>query len=543
MDIKTLGRFEIIDEIGVGGMGLVFKGKDPRINRLVALKVVRPTLGTRSREQQQKATDRFYVEAQAAGQLSHPNIVTIYDVGEEESSEGSMVYIAMEFLDGRGLDWHIQHKTFDTIDKKIAIIRKMAEGLTYAHKRNVIHRDIKPANIIITNDGDPKITDFGLARLSDSSLTMSGTILGTPNYMSPEQVQGKDVDHRSDFFSLSVVCYEMLTGEKPFSGESITSVIYKVVNEEPAAPREVDDTLPATVDVFMKRALAKNPDQRFQSGEEYINALTAMTRGGTKDIDLLGDSTVVGPKKEDTAKIVISGSSIAGIPKPALIGGGVFVLATILLAILFAGGDKEKDVQASLAPEEKKPAVAALPPDTGEKVTPKDTTKAAPKKPIEAFASQGTITIVSDPKDSEVFIDDKFFGVTPVNNLKIVQGEHTIKVLKKGYTSYEKKIVVGKTEAIKITLAKGSPIKKAIVKKKKPKRKTTVAKITTTRLVVKTPANSMIVIDGRQYKEKNLTLDNLSEGSHMIYVQLKGKKPHTERFTLKKGKIKTIDLR
>ena len=540
MDIKTLGRFEILDEVGVGGMGLVFKGKDPRINRLVALKVVRPSLGTRSREQQQKATDRFYVEAQAAGQLSHPSIVTIYDVGEEESSDGSMVYIAMEFLDGRGLDWHIQHDTFDTIEKKIEIIRKMAEGLSYAHKRNVIHRDIKPANIIVSNDGDPKITDFGLARLSDSSLTMSGTILGTPNYMSPEQVQGKDVNNKSDFFSLSVVCYEMLTGEKPFAGDSITSVIYKVVNEDPPAPTEINDSLPSTVDVFMKRALAKNPDQRFQTGEEYIKALNSILKSSTKDIDLLGDSTVVSKGSGDGEKEGTEKGS-AGIPKAALIGGGVFLLFIMILSIvLLTGGEEKEEVVA-----DNKPVEEPTPPPPPEKpketkptepdIKPEPVKPEEPKKPVVAASTKGKFSIQSDPEGAEVFIDTVSIGMTPIKKLKVEKGEHTIKIVKEGYNPYETKITIEKDSNFIVNLAKGE-IK---VKPKAPK----VAKITTTRLIVKVPSNSVIIVDGRQYRKKTLTLNSLSEGSHMVYVQLKGKKPYTERFTLKKGKPKVINLR
>ncbi|MBF0171485.1 MAG: serine/threonine protein kinase, partial [Nitrospinae bacterium] len=293
MDLKKLGRFEIIEEIGSGGMGLVYKGQDPKINRLVALKVIRPTLGGKLSPDQQQAADRFYVEAQAAGSLSHKNIVTIYDVGEEKTSQGPMVYIAMEFLEGKGLDWYIANKKLATFEEKIKVVRQIADGLDYAHKRNVVHRDIKPANIIVTAELTPKITDFGLARLSDSSLTMSGTILGTPNYMAPEQVQGKKVDARSDLFSLTVVLYEMLTGEKPFAADSITSVIYKVVNEEPLPPRRVNIDLPPKVDAMIKKGLAKNPDNRYQNGQAFIAALDELLTATGADLDTFGDTTIV----------------------------------------------------------------------------------------------------------------------------------------------------------------------------------------------------------------------------------------------------------
>ncbi|MBF0633775.1 MAG: serine/threonine protein kinase, partial [Nitrospinae bacterium] len=285
MAIKNLGRFEIVGEIGSGGMGVVYKGRDPKINRMVALKVVRPVMGTAKSADQEQAISRFHVEAQAAGQLSHPNIVTIYDVGEEVASEGTLVYIAMEFVSGKGLDHHIANKTFITLDQKISVIRQIAEGLDYAHKKGVVHRDVKPANVIVTDEGIPKLTDFGLARLSDSSLTMSGTILGTPNYMSPEQVQGKKVDARSDYFSLTVVLYEIITNEKPFAAESITSVIYKVVHEEPVPPRRLNASLPPMLDAFIRKGLAKNPDSRFQSGADYIKGLNTVMSGEEKDFN------------------------------------------------------------------------------------------------------------------------------------------------------------------------------------------------------------------------------------------------------------------
>ena len=284
MAIKNLGRFDIIDEIGSGGMGVVYKGRDPKINRLVALKVVRPVMGVSKSADQEQAISRFHVEAQAAGQLSHPNIVTIYDVGEEVAPEGTLVYIAMEFVSGKGLDYHIANKTFITLEQKIQVIKAIAEGLDYAHKKGVVHRDVKPANVIITDEGIPKLTDFGLARLSDSSLTMSGTILGTPNYMSPEQVQGKKVDARSDFFSLTVVLYEIITNEKPFAAESITSVIYKVVHEDPVPPRRLNASLPHMVDAFIRKGLAKNPDSRFQSGADYLKGLNAILSGDGREI-------------------------------------------------------------------------------------------------------------------------------------------------------------------------------------------------------------------------------------------------------------------
>ena len=275
MALKQLGRYEILGEIGRGGMGLVYKGRDPKIDRLVALKVIRaPVLVEEKGES--NALQRFYNEARAAGQLSHPCIVTVFDIGEEILVDGSVtIYIAMEFLDGKGLDWHIKKNTFSTLERKVGLIKQIAEAVDYAHKHGVVHRDLKPSNILMVGE-TPKITDFGLAKMGDTSMTLSGTVMGTPSYMSPEQIYGKKVDHRSDIFSLTVMLYELLTGAKPFPGSNVTTIMYKVINEEPAAPTVLNPGLPPLVNSIIQKGLSKNPEDRFQSAAEYVKALNVV---------------------------------------------------------------------------------------------------------------------------------------------------------------------------------------------------------------------------------------------------------------------------
>lgn len=273
MTPTKLGRYEVIGEIGSGGMGRVYKGWDPKLSRPVALKVIHHSaLGTLESDRLQPVK-RFYQEARAAGKLSHPAIVTIYDINEETAFEDPVIYIAMEFLDGKGLDYHIKNKTPFSFEKRISIIRRIAEGLAYAHDHGVIHRDIKPANIIIDADDSPKITDFGLAKLADTSMTLSGAVMGTPSYMSPEQIYGSKVDHRSDMFSLSVVLYELLTGGRPFSGGNITAIIFSVLNKAPESPTFLNPSLPPVVNSFMQKGLAKDPEERFPRMRDFIAAL------------------------------------------------------------------------------------------------------------------------------------------------------------------------------------------------------------------------------------------------------------------------------
>ena len=219
---QKLGRYEIVREVGHGAMGVVYEATDPNIGRKVALKTIRAgTLGTNPEE----VAKRFKNEARAAGGLNHPNIVTIYDADEQNG----ILYLAMEFLQGTTLDVLLHSLQTLKPDQAVDIVRQVCAGLDYAHSKGVVHRDIKPGNIMVLVTGAVKITDFGIARTANV-MTMTGQVLGTPNYMSPEQVVGKTVDGRSDLFSVGVLLYEMVTGERPFDGQSITTIMYKIVH-------------------------------------------------------------------------------------------------------------------------------------------------------------------------------------------------------------------------------------------------------------------------------------------------------------------------
>ena len=265
-----LGRYEILDEIGRGAMGVVYLAKDPLIGRLVALKTLRVGSALRGSELETFRA-RFIREAQSAGILAHPNIVTIHDV-VEESAEG-VTFIAMEYVRGTNLKEVLRTEGRLEPEEAAHVVREVAGGLEYAHSRGVIHRDIKPANILLTEERRIKLTDFGIARIGSSTLTFDGQLLGTPNYMAPEQIRGEPTDHRADVFSLGVVLYEMLIGEKPFRGENVTVVTHRIAYEEPIPPDEHGAALPAPIEEVIRTALAKEPAERFQSAAQMARAL------------------------------------------------------------------------------------------------------------------------------------------------------------------------------------------------------------------------------------------------------------------------------
>jgi serine/threonine-protein kinase len=252
-------------------MGVVYRAQDPAIGRSVAIKTIK--LADLSDEsERERLRERLFREAQSAGLLSHPGIVVIYDVGEE----GEVTYIAMEFVNGPSLDKVLSGDQAADQTTILNVLRQTAAALDYAHKKGIVHRDIKPANIMIDEDGTVKITDFGVAKLAAShQLTQAGTVLGTPNYMSPEQIQGQEVDGRADQFALAVVAYEMLTGEKPFAAEQLATVLYKIVSEEPPPPQHINSTLGFAVAMVLGRALSKDPAKRYPSCVEFVAALEA----------------------------------------------------------------------------------------------------------------------------------------------------------------------------------------------------------------------------------------------------------------------------
>jgi serine/threonine-protein kinase len=267
--VDRLGRYQLEREIGRGAMGVVYLGRDTAINRMVAIKAI-PLASEFSDTELVEARSRFFREAETAGRLNHPNIVTIYDVGEERG----LAYIAMEYLKGRHLSDYTQFNNLLEPRKVLEIIGRTAEALGFAHKQQVVHRDIKPANLMFDASSDTlKITDFGIARLSGAGTTRTGIVLGTPSFMSPEQLEGRTVTGHSDLFSLGVSLFQLLTGQLPFTADSMTGLMQQIA-EAPHPPlRAFRPDLPACVESVIDRALAKNPAERYDSGGQMAAAL------------------------------------------------------------------------------------------------------------------------------------------------------------------------------------------------------------------------------------------------------------------------------
>jgi serine/threonine protein kinase len=282
--IEQLGKYRIDSILGKGAMGVVYKAFDPYIERIVALKTIRKELFSDS--QQEDLISRFKNEAQAAGRLNHPNIVMVYDYGEDSES----AYIAMEFVEGTPLNTLMLPNTPTARPRVTAWMSDLLHALEYAHSRGVVHRDIKPANLLITATAQVKVSDFGIARIESSTLTQTGSMIGTPSYMSPEQFRGETIDGRSDVFSAGILLYQLLTGVRPFVG-SASIVMQQILNEHPAPPSQVMPALGNAYDRIIERALAKAPADRYASARAFLDALSAAGHDGADpDATTLGDS-------------------------------------------------------------------------------------------------------------------------------------------------------------------------------------------------------------------------------------------------------------
>ena len=268
----TVGRYEILGELGQGAMGVVYQGRDPKINRLVAIKTIRFS-DDFEEAQAKEVKERFFREAELAGKLSHPSIISIFDVGEDYE----LTYMAMELLEGKDLEDFCRKDTPLSLRKILDIIAETGDALDYAHTQGVIHRDIKPGNIMLLKNGHIKVTDFGIAKAVSSSQTKTGIILGTPNYMSPEQINGAEIDGRSDIFSLGVVFFQLLTGRLPFGGKTLTELFYQITQAKHPSPREINPKVIRPCEQLIDKALAKDPDRRFQRAGDFTRYLRILS--------------------------------------------------------------------------------------------------------------------------------------------------------------------------------------------------------------------------------------------------------------------------
>jgi TonB family protein len=356
---QTIGRYQIQDSVGFGAMGAVYKAFDPLIKRTLAIKTIRLDIPRQS-AQYKNFIERFYHEARISGTLSHPNIVTLFDIGEE----GGLPYLAMEFVEGDTIASILDRGTKFKPENVIALVSQIGSAIDYAHGKGVIHRDIKPSNLILYDGDKVKVTDFGIAKLADAEMTQSGTLLGTPSYMSPEQAMGEKLDGRSDIFSLGVCAFEMLSGEQPFPGSNVTAILYKLVHVDPVEPAnlELNGLVPQKWHEVFNRVLAKNPDDRYQTATEFVQDLEYCL--GAWFGSAMGEQTI---SENPAAARAASAASAASAPPP--------------------GPPRSKQAAAKTLPPvpvgEQDPATVMLKPVArlGESMAPKPPAPAAPAPP------------------------------------------------------------------------------------------------------------------------------------------------------------------
>jgi serine/threonine protein kinase len=549
-------------------MGIVYKAQDPAIGRTIAIKSIRLHDLTDEAERA-RLRERLFREAQSAGILSHPNIVTIYDIAEEDG----LAYIFMEFVNGPPFEKML--KVDKTPDKEtlLSIFRQTAAALDYAHKKGIVHRDIKPANIMIHEDGTAKITDFGVAKIMSQQMTLAGTMMGTPSYMSPEQVQSTEITGAADQFSLAVIAYETLTGEKPFAAEYMPTLLYKIVREEPVAPQRLNNTLSPQVETVLNKALAKLPEDRFENCTEFINALntacnanpdwTPLPRGSSPNMptaDGQADLTVTVADTRPPANISSAGGSTADkeptpvvsvaptVPSPVPVRAfeiepepshtlrnvlmSMATVAVLALVIFVAtrkpAGQREApptDPPAAVAP----PAPVEATPTAAPDPQPAETNPAEPAPepqkvavalpPVSAAPTEGSFQLTTSPAGAVATFDNSGIECTAPCNLTLPAGRHTFVLRHAGYRETQKIITIPNDTGLIVELVP----------------------MTGTLNLITNPAGLTVVVDGREQPQKTPVSLVLPIGSHKVQV-VKGSERQDLQIDLSDGQFlsKTI---
>ncbi len=469
MTLTKAGRYEISGELGRGAMGVVYHAKDPVIGRAVAVKTLQLSEeGTGLTRAELLA--RFQTEARAAGHLTHPNIVVIFDAGEEDG----LFFITMELVEGKSLQNMLDAGQMFPLPRVLHIMEQTCSALQFAHDRNIVHRDIKPANLMLTTDDTVKITDFGTAKiLQFGTVQQTAHVMGTPSYMSPEQIKGKVVDGRSDIFSLGVVLYEMVTGEKPFPGQNITTVIYKIVNEEPTAPRDIDSSIHPGLNFVIMKSLAKEPPARYQSCRELFedlrnyrsisfatNANATLPTGASlhknqpqpvisDDAQLAATSHALNARASNPSQtpIVRRTGAMAPAPEPKLHNTRTTVLAAIfLLAVIVFGAQKIRPVfqaarQQSRSSDSSDQAHSerSMPADPDDGAAPQSASNNdSSSEPLAAGAANGGhaawAQIDSTPEGAEIWMDGAPTGKTTPARMQIGADIRQITLKLDGYS-------------------------------------------------------------------------------------------------------------
>lgn len=561
--LTKAGRYQIVGELGRGSMGIVYQGFDPIIGRTVAIKTML-TEGLSPQEfQEYKA--RFQREAQAAGILTHPNIITVYDFGED----GGILFLAMEFLEGKSLEQVVQEQNVLPLETILPIYDQVCSALDHAHRNKIVHRDIKPANIMLLQNGLVKLTDFGIAKIMSLGMTQAGQILGTPNYMSPEQVKGRQVDGRSDIFSLGVILYELVTGEKPFGGQNITTVIYKIINENPIPPRELDGTIHAGLNYVISKALAKNSDERYQTCRELAEDLrNYRTLGGAPSpqgtVVLRTAPTAVGPaepappmQEQAPQPPPVAGEETPvtrppvihvirptpprqqGIPQIAWVLGSLLVVALLggvgyFILLRGQGQRVVQPVTSQVVTEATPPAVTAQQATTPTQPTEAKSAEIPPIAEVArtqepqrthapAAAKVGQLLVSANVAGAKISLDGRSdpSWVTPYTIARLPAGTYNVVISRDGYEDFQQSVTIegGQTNSVVGNLS--SPRGEINIET--------------------SPTGVEVLIDGKSYGPSPVRA-TLSAGDHTYTVKRPGAEPYEKTFTLKSGAILTKKL-
>jgi len=488
---RKFGRYVVEQEIGDGAMGRVYRASDPLMKRLVAVKTVKQEYLTR--ETAEDYLRRFRREAQAAGRLSHPHIVSIYDVGE--------TYFVMEYLEGTTLQAVLAARGKLPLDEALALLHPLADALDYAHRSSIVHRDIKPANIMVLDDGRPKLMDFGVARLESSVATASGHFFGSPSYMAPEQISGAEITHRADLFSFAVLAYEVVTGRRPFEGDSITAVMYRVVNADPPPPRQWDFELPASYDSIFRRALSKAPAERFPDAASLVGALQL------KDIDseLEALTEYVPPAPTTTAPVA------AGVP--ASLEGLETADLRDERGTVIRGARAQRRTWAWLALATALGIAAAASTFLGDEPPAQSRPSYSP-----GFA---TFRVEAEPAGARVWVDEIEVGVAPVA-LPVAGGRHKVRVAVAGYAPAE----------LSLDIAAGTA---------PPPLRFSLEPVTARLSVTSQPEGATIRLDGKSLGTAPIAAVVIPPGRHELRVEKKGYAPSIRRIDAVAGE--PIDVR
>ncbi len=567
--LTKTGRYQIVGELGRGSMGVVYQGYDPIIGRTVAIKTMLPE--GLSPEEFQQYRDRFQREAMAAGVLAHPNIITIYDFGDDNG----VLFLAMEFLEGKSLDKIVQEQGVLPIETISPIYDQVCSALDHAHQNKIVHRDIKPANIMLLENGLVKVTDFGIAKVMAMGMTQVGQILGTPNYMSPEQIKGRQIDGRSDIFSLGVILYELVTGEKPFGGQNITTVIYKIINENPIPPRELDASIHSGLSYVISKALAKNVDERYQTCRELAEDLrnykslggasvgpgTMLLTAPLLPVEIA--ESVPPPLPAETPQLQplasppslveetpISSSLNIPVTRPPKAGRqGIPQVAWILAAVLLVailgvtsyfiigrrGGKREVSppmVRVTSAQSQQTPAAPLLQPTAPAKAmaarpavqpTRAKTVETAPadvRPPAATAEKTGQLIVLANVNGARISIDGRSDAgwLTPYTLPDLPAGAHTVMISMNGYDNFQQSVTIegGQATKVEATLSTGR------------------AELD----VITVPAGVEVLVDGKSYglSPARAILD---AGNHTYMVKPADQPPYENSFTIASGQILT----